>query len=439
MKITKYNIQSLFVLFLFLGLGSCTIDEVINPNNPNLQDLVEDATATELQALAAGVEQLARDEIGFYYDVTSILGRDYYFFTGSDPRYTGELLGKGSATLDAAGFYGTRPYAGRYANVKQCNVLIEAVGNSTASLSDAQRNGYRGFAKTMKAYELHLALNLQYQNGIRTEVSDPDALGPFRSYDEALRDINDLLAEAAEDLAASGEFFAFPISEGFPGGDTIANFIEFNKAFNARIALYRNDKASALSLLDDSFFALNGAFDYGPGRYYSTAGGEEINPVFRNPDQAEAIIAHPDFVASLDPDDDRASKILERPSGELALDDLSGTHDVVVFPSQSSSIPYITNEELILIYAESNIGSNNVEAVAALDVIRLGHGLPAYAGSTDDDSLEDELLEQRRRSLYGQGHRWVDMRRYGRLDELPIDRPDDDVWEQLPRPVSENN
>ena len=34
-------------------------------------------------------------------------------------------------------------------------------------------------------------------------------------------------------------------------------------------------------------------------------------------------------------------------------------------------------------------------------------------------------------------HRWVDMRRYGRLGQLPIDRAGDDVWEQMPRPVTE--
>jgi len=29
------------------------------------------------------------------------------------------------------------------------------------------------------------------------------------------------------------------------------------------------------------------------------------------------------------------------------------------------------------------------------------------------------------------------MRRYGRLSELPLDRPDDNVWSKFPLPVSE--
>ncbi|MDP4247858.1 MAG: RagB/SusD family nutrient uptake outer membrane protein, partial [Bacteroidota bacterium] len=48
-----------------------------------------------------------------------------------------------------------------------------------------------------------------------------------------------------------------------------------------------------------------------------------------------------------------------------------------------------------------------------------------------------ELLYERRYSLYYEGHRWIDMRRYGLLGQLPIDRPGDDVWSEFPLPVSE--
>jgi len=50
----------------------------------------------------------------------------------------------------------------------------------------------------------------------------------------------------------------------------------------------------------------------------------------------------------------------------------------------------------------------------------------------------DEIAKQRRYSLFAEGHRWIDMRRWGRLAELPKDRPNDDVWEKFPRPGSEN-
>ncbi|MEO1712034.1 MAG: RagB/SusD family nutrient uptake outer membrane protein, partial [Bacteroidota bacterium] len=283
-------------------------------------------------------------------------------------------------------------------------------------------------------------LNLQFSNGIRLDVADPDNLGPFVSYDEGLQGIADLLDEAADDLGTAGDDFYFILSEGFDGFDTPASFLSFNRGLAARIALYQGNNANALKFLDDSF--IDEIIDepeklfVGPFRPYSTAGGEEVNPVFRSPNQSEALVAHPDFVAILDTLDMRSAKVQER-EDPIALDDLSGDHDVVRWSSLSSSIPYIRNEELILIRAEASIGTDANAAIAAIDLIRISNGIEAYSGGNSEAELIDEVLAQRRLSLYAEGHRWIDMRRYNRLDELPIDRVDDDVWEEFPRPVSE--
>jgi hypothetical protein len=53
-------------------------------------------------------------------------------------------------------------------------------------------------------------------------------------------------------------------------------------------------------------------------------------------------------------------------------------------------------------------------------------------------ALITEMLNQRRYSLYFEGHRWIDMRRYNLLGQLPVDRPGDDVWSAFPLPVTEN-
>ncbi len=101
-------------------------------------------------------------------------------------------------------------------------------------------------------------------------------------------------------------------------------------------------------------------------------------------------------------------------------------------------MPIIRNEELILIYAEANIQLNNFpEAVTALDVIRQKHNLAPYSGAITQQALINEMLYERRYSLFFEGHRWIDVRRYNQLNTLPIDRPDDNVWGQFPLPVSE--
>ena len=102
-------------------------------------------------------------------------------------------------------------------------------------------------------------------------------------------------------------------------------------------------------------------------------------------------------------------------------------------------MPIIRNEELILIYAEAKIQTNAFpDAIVALNRIRTAHNLPSYASAITQAALITEMLNQRRFSLFFEGHRWVDMRRYNRLNDLPLGRPDDNVWERFPLPLTEN-
>ncbi|HWV67515.1 RagB/SusD family nutrient uptake outer membrane protein, partial [Chitinophaga sp.] len=106
--------------------------------------------------------------------------------------------------------------------------------------------------------------------------------------------------------------------------------------------------------------------------------------------------------------------------------------------SLNAPISIIRNEELVLIYAEAKIQTNAIpDAVVALNRIRLSHNLTPYAGAVNHDALINELLYNRRYSLFMEGHRWVDLRRYNKLNTLPKDRVDDDVWTQYPLPQSE--
>jgi starch-binding outer membrane protein, SusD/RagB family len=432
----KQYFKYVFAALVLLLASSCEINEITDPNNPNRSSIESNASIGELNNLVAGTESLMRKELGFYYDVVGIIGREHYFFTDADPRYTGELLGKEGASLDAAGFYGTRPYAGRYAAILNANILINAVNNTSAVLTAEEKNGYLGFAKTAQAYSYLLALNLQYDNGIRIDVADPENLGPFVGYQEALTAISALLDEAHTHLTSAGTEFKFSLSSGFAGFDTPATFAQFNRAIKARVEIYRGNKANALTALAASFMSLAGNLDNGPSHSYSTAGNDVANPVYRVPGEAEALIAHPSFIADARPGDTRLAEKTETRTVATS-DGLSGTYDVTLYESLDSDIKIIRNEELILLYAEANIGTNNTAAVNALDVVRNAAGLGNYAGATDNASLEAELLYNRRYSLFGEGHRWIDLRRYNLLNTLPIDRVGDDVWMKFPRPVSE--
>ncbi|MCH2449816.1 MAG: RagB/SusD family nutrient uptake outer membrane protein [Gracilimonas sp.] len=74
-----------------------------------------------------------------------------------------------------------------------------------------------------------------------------------------------------------------------------------------------------------------------------------------------------------------------------------------------------------------------------LNIIRNNAGLPDFnRGIGGQAEVIDEMLNQRRYELFFEGHRWIDMRRYDRLDELPLDRTEDNVWESFPLPENEN-
>ncbi len=426
-----------WVLFcVLMGWSSCKVDPILDPNNPSVEGITQNASVGELQNLVVGIEATMRSDMNFYFDGVSVIGREYYRYSTSDPRFTSDLLGKGSATLDNNTFYTTNTFDARYRVIKNANILIEALGNTKAAITDAQRKASIAYAKTIKAHELLLVFNQQYDNGVRVDVADPDKLGPFLSKDESLNAIQNLLNEANTDL--KGNSATFPFSTTLYS-NVASEFSKFNRALAARVAAYRKDWALANTALSESFLDLTGSLTTGVYYIYSTAGGDLLNPMFfpLNTPPAEARVTQPSFITDATPGDTRLSKAPKR-SSTASQDGLTSDYDFFVYKTNTDPIPIIRNEELILLYAEAQAQSGNpTNAQTAINRIRKAASLGDYAGATDLNSLITEILRQRRYSLFGEGHRWIDLRRYDRLAQLPIDRTGDDVWIKFPRPATE--
>lgn len=422
------------MLVVAASFTSCK-KEYGNLNTPTVEDYLKNASRDQLNGLVTGTLSGMRNNQGTYLDVVGVIGREMYRFSNADPRFVTELLGSDATTLNNTGFYITNPWASRYRAVKNANVLIEAATNST-QISDAERKAYTGFAKTLKAHDLLLNLNLTYTNGIRVDVADQNNLGPILNYDASITAIAALLDEAKADL--TGSTVVFTLSPGFTGFTDAAGLLKFNRALAARVAVYRKQWAAALTALNESFFDLNGSFSAGISHQFSTGSGDQLNPAFFPQNQnGEVRLAHPKFATDLIAGDDRIAKATLRTASASNLG-LSSNRDVWVYTSSTAAIPIIRNEELILIYAEAKINSNAApDAIVALNRIRTGHNLTPYAGAVTNAALINEMLFQRRYSLFFEGHRWVDMRRYDKLAELPIDRPNDDVWSAMPIPSTE--
>lgn len=441
----KYITKLIIPVFATLSFVACQVSDFQDLNSPEVDAFENGLTRGDLQDLVGGILYSSRVTLGTYFDDCGVLGREYWRFSSSDPRFTTDLLGKGDAQLDNNTFYITNPWAARYITVKNANLILGFLDGQdlSAQFTDAEIAATKGLLKTFIGYELLLNLNLTDENGIRLDVNDPDNLGPFVSKSEALSGIRALLVEAANDLANGGDDFPFVLSSGFSGFDTPSSFLTANKAITARVAAYQSDFPGVLTLLNDSFFELSAGNLYN-GIYYvfSQDQTDLLNPMFFIVDAttANARIMYPNFVPEAEAGDTRLDKVALR-SAPLTLDGLTGDYSVFRYKTNTDPIPIIRNEELILLYAEANININPSETVNALNIIRNSAGLPNYSGGNDAASLTDEMLRQRRYSLYAEGHRWIDMRRYGRLDQVAdpaFERPGDDVFSLFPIPLTEN-
>lgn len=426
----------LLLLAATLMWSSCKVDPIKDPNNPGAGSITDNASIGEIQNLVDGTESSMRDNMGNYFDGVGVIGREFYRYSTSDPRFTSDLLGKGTAILDNNTFYTTNPFAARYRCVKNTNILIKALQNTKAAISDAQRKAAIAYAKTIQAYQLLMVFNQQYGNGIRVDVADPDNLGPFLSKDESLNAVQNLLNDANNDLKGNNANLPFSTKL---YSNKASDFSKLNRALAARVAVYRKDWAQANTALSESFFNLNGDFNDGSYYLFSTAGGDQLNPqYFPLNATGEARVVQPNFITDAEAGDTRVAAKAKQRAATAFQDGLQSDYDFYVYKSNDAPIPIIRNEELILIYAEvqAQLG-NATNARNAINIIRNAASLPNYGGATDTNSLINEILKQRRYSLFGEGHRWIDMRRYDKLAQLPIDRTGDDVWTQFPRPANE--
>ncbi len=421
-KTQNLSLKSLLALFLgcllliTLGCSSSSDLDFPDPNNP------DESTAT-VQLLVTGIESGSRTDLGIYLRAVGTFGRENYYFEPSDPRYTGELL---TGPLDPGGFLLTRPWSARYRVVKNCNLLI-------AKAAETNNNGAAGFAKTMLAYELLLNLNYTDTNGIRTDVAN-EVLGPIVGRSESLAFIASQLDAALTDLNAASSF-NFHLTSGFNGFNNPASFAKFNRGLRARVAAYQGDWQGVLNALNGSFIDAAGAMSLGVYHVYTTGAGDLVNPMFEVQSGTIKLYAHPTYIADAEAGDTRvSSKTTARDS--RTVDGLTADHGVTIWTSQTAPLAILRNEELLLLRAEANINLSNLAAAEA-DINAVRHAASVGNVTLTSANATAQLIHERRYSLFSEGHRWVDMRRWGLLGNLPLDRASDIVFPRMPIPTSE--
>lgn len=431
----KTNIKAALIFSLALGVTSCSVDNTIDPNNASLGSVLNNPSQSKINFLGVGVEAAMRTGIRDFYLNTGTVGREVILSASTDNRYFNELLGTEAANFNGAndpnGIFNTYYFAfsqGRY----RAEIFTKSAETATV-LTAAQKAGIKGFARTVQAYLALNLLNMQYDNGIRESFSDLTAPGDmlkpgkFGTYASGLTLIKGYLDEGATALAGAGSSFAFPMTSGWAGFDTPATFLKFNRAVAARVAMYQQDWDGCIAALNASFMDASGSgvLSNGPTFTFSTTPGDLTNTLWAKlGDTGAPYVAFDQFVTDAEAGDTRLAKVAARAARQSGQA-ITSNYDVAMYASNVSSISIIRNEELILMLAEANIQKNQLAAGrTALDRIRTANGLATLAVAkptvTTQAQLLDELLNQRRYSLFFEGHRWFDVRRYNKVGILPL-------------------
>ncbi|QJR35271.1 RagB/SusD family nutrient uptake outer membrane protein [Gemmatimonas groenlandica] len=425
-----------------LVLGACSADklDITNPNTPSVAAASGDPQALQLQA--TGLLRQLRGGRGGFISNTGIFGRESYNYTPQEGRNTSNyLIGiSGQNRLDPAGF-ATGVWAGQYGNLRDVFNLKNVATTSTA-LTAEQKAATLGFAKTIEGLELLYVISTRDTLGAIVEIkANASELAAFVSRDSVYKYILATLDEGATNLAAGGSAFPFTIHAGFNGFNTPSTFRLFNRAIAARAAAYYATSGGGAAAWQRALTALGASFintaattraqlDAGPAHVYSSATGDANNPL--NVVTATDIYAHESIrtdaqnKANGSPDDRYTAKIGSRPTRNAPSGlGIASSLGFNVYPALTSNIPIIRNEELLLLRAEALLATaDKAGAIAIVNQLRVNSGGLAPStlttASTDADVLT-EILYNKRYSLLLEGHRWIDMRRYGRLNQLPLD------------------
>jgi hypothetical protein len=438
-----------------VGLGGCGDLTVPNLNNPDMAELRDRPTRTIVMSASTGLligHRAGMASQNGYVAQLGVLGRESYILDTADPRYVSEML-SGNQLDPGSPAFGGNFWVNPYANIRNAHTLLDAT-DKVPGVTEAEKETIRGYAKTMLALDFLVIINTRDTNGAPIDVNRPlhgSELAPIATKQEVFAHITRLLDEGKAHLQAGGDAFPFPLSKGFtnfedPDQPFLArHFLQFNRAVRARVAVYQQDWSQALAALDESFLTETGSLDKGVYHTFSGSTGDTPNGLI-----SANIFANPKLLAdaklqagSTTLRDARVLRKLKPAKEPRTWQDITADHVFALYANNTSPVPIIRNEELLLLRAEALHGTgNSPEATRLLNLIRVNSGkLAALPEDLSGKPFEDELLEQRRFSLlFEGGHRWIDMRRYGRLEELRQEDPagvDFKVHAAFPIPVAE--
>jgi hypothetical protein len=440
---------------------SCNNFDVQNLNAPTAETLTGSPSRAVLARTAIGLQTQTFTNIGAIIQQWGIYGREGWNLLGNDPRETGEEV---RGPQDPGGRAGAI-WAGEYGAIRSINAYKAAVVNPSAGLAANEIKAGLGFAETLEAYHFHLLAIRSGPTGIPIDVDHPisDPPAPLVTMDAAMTATSALFDQGLADLQAGGSAFPFTFVGGYDGFTTPTTFAKVNRGLAAKLLVHRATFtnctacwAQASTAIDQSFITtagLPGSLSMGVYFGFTSAASETPNPITEDLSSTRYWV-HPSIIsgAQLRANGDTDLRLTTKTalgSAPRTLNNLTGTYKPVMYndpvtkgANLDADIPWLTNEELILLRAEIRWHTGNkAGAIDDINLIRVNSGGLApttLTAASSDDAFTTELLYNRLYSLmWTQGTRWIDARRYNRTATLPLDRAGDVVHPNMLIPSAE--
>lgn len=434
----KYFIELiLFCIIESFFIGCKRFVEVPAPPNSIVGDVIYTNNASAASAVSGMFESMALTGTvtGGSPSITSITGLtsdELYLYPSNNAlnnqAYSNSLLSTNAPPI----------WSNLYNYIYQANLIISGISNSM-NVTDSLKRQYIGEAKFIRAFcylylvnlygDVPLILKTDYNDNLFAAKSAKDKI-----YSQIVQDLKDAQ-------------FNLKINYVGPTGSITTDRVRPNiaaaTALLARVYLYLGNwtdaESQATLIISNSLGTYNlGAF---PSNIFAKTSTEAIWQLERpnsGINTADAYMFLPssyggasaipfvflsDSLAnSFEPGDIRKSKwlISTSLSGKLYYSPYKYTLGATNSVPQEYPI-LLRLAEQYLIRAEARAQQNNIDGGKAdLNVIRGRANLPAVS-PTDKNSLLSLILKERRVELFTEwGHRWLDLKRMGKIDSVMI-------------------
>lgn len=322
-------------------------------------------------------------------------------------------------------------WASAFNLINEANFVIDGIDN-LENVADETRNRLLGEAYFMRASAYHdLARIYSYEPGREVNGWDEGMIlreEPTRDVslaDDRARSTN----QETYDLIVSDLEEAITYLEGNDRGTYYANY-EAALMLMARVSLYLENWEDAenfatdainetnVSLVDADTYADNifeshpnpeSIFELNLDPNNESLGSNDALDQYLTPEGWFDIIPSADLLDLYEEDDVRLELYEEHTDGFMFVKKYTGSKG-----TYTDNIPVYRYPELLLIRAEAYAEMDmETEAIDDLETLRTARGLDPYVTPPSGEDLIMEILDERRRELAFEGHRWFDLKRRG--------------------------